>query len=187
MSGGSDVFPRRSFSSFTASRLPSTFWGQLLPPRFVISSSSATGSSHAGVEAHNNAKANTKCRFCHMRHREGTQCRRYCELCEVHHQYGHRLSSPGLRRRAAGRRRTLASAAAHLAPRGSPPTLDWGEPERAKASCTRAAGLRRSASTRTRLLVGDHLQARGDHLQTSWALPPSDGPCQHLIDLASIC
>ena len=86
MSGGSDVFPRRSFSSFTASRLPSTFWGQLLPPRFVISSSSATGSSHAGVEAHNNAKANAKCRFCHMRHREGTQCRRYCELCIVHHQ-----------------------------------------------------------------------------------------------------
>ena len=45
MSGGSDVFPRRSFSSFTASRLPSTFWGQLLPPRLRAPSAAGIASS----------------------------------------------------------------------------------------------------------------------------------------------
>ena len=140
MSGGSDVFPRRSFSSFTASRLPSTFWGQLLPPRLRAPSAAGIASSakfiiNMGIDC--------------LRQACGGELRAADAL-------GFCRCAPGSS--------------------GGPPTLDWGEPERAKASCTRAAGLRRSASTRTRLLVGDHLQARGDHLQTPWALPPSDGP-----------
>ena len=58
----------------------------------------------------------------------------------------------------------------------------WTSPRRRVAPLSASAMLG-SSSVRVR---GDHLQARGDHLQTRWALPTSDGPCQHLIDLASI-